>query len=138
MTRSLSSFAISFINLSFILAGCQKPADQQTTSSGNNAAQAPTQTQSAANQPVNAPVQAPAPIVVPQGTAIEVVLDQSLSSKTSTEGESFSATVVDPVVVDGQVVIPKGAHARGTVTSVKAAGRFKGAPSLDWRCATSR
>ena len=133
MTRSLSSFAISLINLSFILAGCQKPADQQTTSSGNNAAQAPTETQSAANQPVNAPAQAPpapAPIVVPRGTAIEVVLDQSLSSKTSTEGESFSATVVDPVVVDGQVVIPKGAHARGTVTSVKAAGRFKGASEL--------
>ena len=72
----------------------------------------------------------PAPIVVPRGTAIEVVLDQSLSSKTSTEGQSFSATVVDPVVVDGQVVIPKGAHARGTVTSVKAAGRFKGASEL--------
>jgi hypothetical protein len=58
------------------------------------------------------------------------VLDQSLSSKTSSEGQTFSATVVDPVVVDGQVVIPKGAHTRGTVTSAKAAGRFKGASEL--------
>jgi hypothetical protein len=121
-----------FICLSFILAGCQKPADQQAASSGSNGAPAAPDAQSAANQAANAPAQAPAPqpIVVPRGTAIEVVLDQSLSSKTSREGESFSATVIDPVVVDGQEVIPKGAHARGTVTNVKAAGRFKGASEL--------
>lgn len=134
MTRCLSLFAMPFIYSCFILQGCQKPADQQAASSSNNAAPAATDSQSAANQvanaPAHAPAPAPAPIVVPRGTAIEVVLDQSLSSKTSTEGQSFSATVVDPVVVDGQEVIPKGAHARGTVTSVKAAGRFKGASEL--------
>jgi hypothetical protein len=140
MTRSLSSIAMAFTCLCFILAGCQKSPDQQATSSGSSAAPAATDAQSAANQAANAPAQAPAPppaptpapapIVVPRGTAIEVVLDQSLSSKTSTEGQSFSATVVDPVVVDGQVVIPKHAHARGTVTSVKSAGRFKGASEL--------
>jgi hypothetical protein len=132
MTRSLSLFALPFVCLGFILAGCQKPADQKATSSGNNGAPAPTDSQSTANQAASAPAQAPAPqpIVVPRGTAIEVVLDQSLSSKTSSEGQTFSATVVDPVVVDGQAVIPKGAHARGTVTSAKAAGRFKGASEL--------
>jgi hypothetical protein len=134
MTRSLSSFAMPLICLSFILAGCQKPAGQPATSSGsNNAAPAATDAQSATNQaPANAPAPppAPAPVVVPRGTAIEVVLDQPLSSKTSTEGQSFSATVVDPVVVDGEVVIPKHAHARGVVTSVKSAGRFKGASEL--------
>jgi hypothetical protein len=134
MTRSLSSIAMAFICLCFILAGCQKSPDQQATSSGSSAAPGATDAQSAANQAANAPAQAPAPapapIVVPRGTAIEVVLDQPLSSKTSTEGQSFSATVVDPVVVDGQVVIPKHAHARGTVTSVKSAGRFKGASEL--------
>jgi hypothetical protein len=134
MTRSLSSIAMAFICLCFILAGCQKSPDQQATSSGSSAAPAATDAQSAANQAANAPAQAPAPapapIVVPRGTSIEIVLDQPLSSKTSTEGQSFSATVVDPVVVDGQVVIPKHAHARGTVTSVKSAGRFKGASEL--------
>jgi len=132
MTRSVSLFTMPFICLCFILAGCQKPADQQATSSGNTAPAA-AGAQSAANQaPANtpAPPPAPAPIVVPRGAAIEVVLDQPLSSKTSTQGQSFSATVVDPVIVDGQVVIPKHAHARGTVTSVKPAGRFKGASEL--------
>ena len=131
MTRSLSSFALSFMCACFILAGCQKSADQQATSSGNTAPAA-TDAQSAANQAANAPAPAPAPqpIIVPKGTPIEVVLDQSLSTKTSTEGQSFSATVVDPVIVDGQEVIAKHAHARGTVTRVKSAGRFKGASEL--------
>ena len=132
MPRSLELLVLLSLCMCFILAGCQKSADQQATSSGSNTAPAATDAQSAANQAANAPAQAPAPapIVVPRGSAIEVVLDQPLSSKTSTEGQSFSATVVDPVVVDGQVVIPKHAHARGTVTSVKSAGRFKGASEL--------
>jgi hypothetical protein len=130
MTRSLSLFVVPFLFSCFMLQGCQKPADQHATSSGNNVAPATTDSQNAANQAANAPAQAPAPIVVPRGTSIEVVLDQSLSSKTSSEGQPFSATVVDPVIVDGQELIPKGAHARGTVISVKAAGRFKGASEL--------
>jgi hypothetical protein len=130
MARSLKLFPLLFLSLCFTVAGCQKSADQQATSNGSNTA--PADAQNSANQVANAPAQpaAPQPIVVPQGTAIEVVLDQSLSSKTASAGQSFSATVVDPVVVDGQAVIPKGAHARGTVTSAKSAGRFKGASEL--------
>jgi hypothetical protein len=130
MTRSLSLSSLLFICLCFVLSGCQK--SNQPATSSSNTAPAANDAQNAANQPANAPAQAPAPqpIVVPQGTAIEVVLDQSLSSKTSSVGQSFSATVVDPVVVDGREVIAKGAHARGTVTSAKAAGRFKGASEL--------
>jgi hypothetical protein len=130
MTRSLSLSSLPFICLCFVLTGCQK--SNQPATSSSNTAPAANDAQNAANQPANTPAQAPAPqpIVVPQGTAIEVVLDQSLSSKTSSVGQSFFATVVDPVVVDGQEVIAKGAHARGTVTSAKAAGRFKGASEL--------
>src|SRR6202011_6243098 len=98
MTRSVSLFTMPFICLCFIMAGCQRPADQQATSSGNTAPAA-AGAQSAANQaPANAsaPPPAPAPIVVPRGTAIEVVLDQPLSSKTSTEGQWFSVHVVYP------------------------------------------
>ena len=70
-------------------------------------------------------------IVVPADTALEVVLDESLSSKTATPGQSFQATVETPVEIDGKVVIPKGTHATGTVKDAKAAGRFKGASLLE-------
>jgi hypothetical protein len=129
MTRSITASVLASACFCFVLTGCQK-SNQPATSSGNAAPASTDQT--AANQAANAPAQAPAPqpIVVPEGTRIEVVLDQSLSSKTASAGQSFSATVVDPIVADGQEVIPKGAHARGTVTSAKAAGRFKGASEL--------
>jgi hypothetical protein len=129
MTRSFSLSSLPFIFLCFVLTGCQK--SNQPAASSSNGAPAATDSQNA-NQAANAPAPAPAPspIVVAEGTRIEVVLDQSLSSKTSSEGQGFSATVVDPIVVDGQEVISKGTHARGVVTSAKAAGRFKGASEL--------
>src|ERR1700738_2981106 len=82
MIRSLKLFPL-FLSLCFIVAGCQKPADQAATSSGNNTTPnqpptssantptpAATNAQSAANQTASAPAPAPQPIIVPQGTAI--------------------------------------------------------------------
>jgi hypothetical protein len=70
------------------------------------------------------------PIIVPAGTEITVVLDQTLGSKTSTSGQTFTATVAAPVEVDGKVAIPKGARASGIVRDAKPAGRFKGGAGL--------
>ncbi len=72
----------------------------------------------------------PKPLVVPADTVIAVVLDQTLSSKTSQSGERFSATVESPVEIEGKVAIPKGARAEGVVREAKAAGHFKGASVL--------
>jgi hypothetical protein len=67
---------------------------------------------------------------VPADTEITVVLDQTLGSKTSTSGQTFTATVESPVEVDGKVAIPKGARASGIVKDAKPAGRFKGGAGL--------
>jgi hypothetical protein len=72
----------------------------------------------------------PKPLVVPADTMIAVVLDQTLSSKTSKSGDRFSATVESPVEVEGKVAIPKGARAAGVVSDAKAAGHFKGGAVL--------
>jgi hypothetical protein len=73
---------------------------------------------------------APKPVVVDSGTVIAVTLDQSVSSKTSNEGDHFEASVATPVMASGKEVIPKGARASGTVTVAKSAGRFKGNAEL--------
>lgn len=73
---------------------------------------------------------APQPIVVPTGTVLTVRLGETLSSKQSQAGQSFSATVAEPVEVDGQTVIPSGATASGTVVAAQSAGKFKGASLL--------
>jgi hypothetical protein len=64
--------------------------------------------------------------VIPAGTRIRVRLGQTLSTKESQTGDSFSGVVVDPVRVNGRTVIRAGARARGVVTDAKSQGRFKG------------
>jgi hypothetical protein len=73
---------------------------------------------------------AAAPLVVPAGTEITVTVDQKLSSKTSQAGQSFMATVAQPVTVDGRTVIPKGASVSGKVLRAKEKGKIKGEGEL--------
>lgn len=73
---------------------------------------------------------APKPVVVRRGTEIVVTADQAVSSKTSNSGDHFDASLAEPVVVGDRVVIPKGAHVRGTVLEAKSAGKFKGNAEL--------
>jgi len=70
------------------------------------------------------------PITIPEGTVITVRTGEQLSSKDSQAGQDFSATVAEPVEVDGKVVIPDGATASGTVVDAKPLGRFKGGALL--------
>jgi len=64
---------------------------------------------------------------------ITVRLGESVGSKISTPGQTFTATVASPVTVDGRTVIPAGASATGTVVDAKPLGHFKGGASLQLR-----
>jgi hypothetical protein len=69
-------------------------------------------------------------VTLPAGTTITVRLGQTLGSKTSHEGETFDATVAQPIERNGVVVIPAGAKAVGRVTKAQPLGRFKGGAAL--------
>jgi hypothetical protein len=60
------------------------------------------------------------------GTTIETTLTTLLTSKTSEEGDPFSAQIVEPVFSGGEQVIPAGATLEGHVAFVKPPGRVKG------------
>ena len=72
----------------------------------------------------------PQPIVVPAGTSLTVRLEQGLSSKDSQEGQTFLATLAQPVSVGGKTAIPAGSTASGTVISAKKKGKIKGEGQL--------
>ena len=72
-------------------------------------------------------------ITIPEGTVIRVRLGQAVSSKSSQPGQNFSASVAEPVQVNGKEVIPQGAEASGTVTDAVPLGRFKGGAKLALR-----
>jgi hypothetical protein len=85
--------------------------------------------QAAAPAPVPPPK--PEPIVVPEGTVLTVITGQSLGSKTSTTGQTFIATLAQPVGAGGKTALPKGATVSGTVVTAKAKGKIKGEGQLD-------
>lgn len=61
---------------------------------------------------------------VPQGTTIQVVIDQAISSKDAKTGQRVTGTVSKSVTVGGKVLIPKGSRAKLSVSSVQASGRL--------------
>src|SRR5579863_1181093 len=92
--------------LSLMLLACSKKTDQSADNSATNpqsSSAQPAQTQPAP-APAAAPAPAPAPpppIVVPTGTALTVRLAQSVGSKISQAGETFSGSVAHAVVIGG-------------------------------------
>lgn len=75
----------------------------------------------------------PAVIELPAETSLPVRLDSDLGSQISQPGQAFSATIADDVMHNGQVVIPRGARAEGTVIDAKPLGKFKGGALLSIR-----
>src|SRR5215469_819147 len=73
----------------------------------------------------------PQPIVVPAGTVLTIRTEQALSSKTSQTGQTFLATLAQPVSVAGRPALVAGSTVSGTVVTAKAKGRIKGEGQLD-------
>lgn len=120
------------------LVGCKNSGTSpDTATSGNtstNSAGTPASNSAANQAPADQRSQdsslahpfTPKPVVVREGTKLEVTADQTISSKNSNPGDSFDASIAEPVVVGEKVVIPKGSKVTGTVTEAKSAGKFKG------------
>lgn len=69
-------------------------------------------------------------ITVPAGTPLEIRLEEALSTKTTLAGERFTGRVVDPVVVAGRTVVPRGARVNGRVSESTRSQRIGGSSHL--------
>ncbi len=67
----------------------------------------------------------PAPHHIPTGTPITIRLATAVSSATAHPGDTFAATLDEPIVVAGQTVAPRGAPVTGKVVGVKPSGRLQ-------------
>jgi hypothetical protein len=76
--------------------------------------------------------------VIPAGTHVAVTIQAALGSRISQAGETFTATVAHPIILDGQTAVRAGARATGTVVDAKPLGRFKGGAYLELRLDTLR
>jgi hypothetical protein len=64
--------------------------------------------------------------IVPAGTILNVRTTQPIAADASQTGMTITAVVDDPVAVDGQVVIPRGAIAMLEVVDVERSSNMKG------------
>jgi hypothetical protein len=78
----------------------------------------------------------PETVTIPAGTVIKARLNQSLSSEVNESGDSFSATLEEPIIVNGFVIAEKGARLDGRVVDAVRAGRVKGLARLSIRLVT--
>lgn len=126
MRRTLLLCSLLMVVIALMMACAKKPAEPATAEGGASA----TSTGTAAPKTVGAKPVAVQPKIVPAGQHIVVRLGHAVGSKISTPGQAFSATVAQPVEVDGKVLIPSGAEASGTVAEAVPLGRFKGGARL--------
>jgi hypothetical protein len=106
---------LTLLVLALLAAGCSvgaKTSTQEPAADNNSTAQQ------------QLPFAESKPLVVPANTAIYVRLQQSISSSTAQPGQSFSAVLDEPLVVDGQTLAPRGAAVTGKVVSARDSGHL--------------
>jgi hypothetical protein len=75
--------------------------------------------------------QAPKAIVLEDGTPVNLVLDENVSSSDAVTGQTIAFETVDDILVNGFVVIPRGSTAWATVTDAQHKRRMGRAGHVD-------
>jgi hypothetical protein len=83
-----------------------------------------------APQPAAKPDPIPRSVMVPAGTTLNVRLTQAIDVDASKAGMTFKGIVDDPVMIDGAVVIPRGASAVLQAVKVEQSGKMKGSDKI--------
>ena len=65
-------------------------------------------------------------ITIPAGTKIPIRLKNTISTKSSHQGDPIYAQSTFPVVVNDRIVVPAGTYVQGKISQIKPAGRLKG------------
>jgi len=118
------------IAIALSLVGCSKSSDPSTvtglTPSSSPDAAAPAK----ADTPLSPK---PQPVTIVEGTPIKIRTQTTLSTKETKTGDPFTATLAEPIVIDGNVVAPRGSQVTGLVVDSDPGGRVKGVATLSVR-----
>lgn len=67
---------------------------------------------------------------VPTGAKVVIRMIDSINSEQNKIGETFVATLAEPIILDGIEVVPKNADVRGRIANIEEAGRVAGSAQL--------
>ncbi|WP_263368538.1 hypothetical protein [Edaphobacter bradus] len=76
------------------------------------------------------PLATPAYITIPAGTQISVRTIDAIDSTKNQIGDRFKASLEEPLMADGKVVVPKGADVYGRLAESRESGTFTGRSQL--------
>jgi hypothetical protein len=130
---------ITVMVLAVVVTGCGDGAGTTANSeqAQASATAAPATAESAAGGSGSSAAPAPAPtyreVTLPAGTTLRLELESTVASDTSHVDDAVRAKLRQPVVVDGETVIPAGGEVAGTVTSAVRSGRVQGRARIAYR-----
>jgi hypothetical protein len=114
------SLLLSVALCGLIAAACSDTSSRASSPAGYSADAAPT-AESAPSQ---------GSVRVPTGTLLVVRMIDNVNSKTNHVGDTFSASLEQPLDVNGTVVAQRGTRVYGKLEQVKSAGKIKGQSEL--------
>ncbi|HXX16140.1 MAG TPA: BON domain-containing protein [Candidatus Eremiobacteraceae bacterium] len=115
----------------------EKPEPVPATPATDETTAAATPEPPAAPAPAAAPAPPPPPpppqpitLTIPEGSIVTVRTIDSIDSSTASTGQTFRASLDAPVVVNDQVVLPRGLNTNLRLVEASSAGKFKGRSEL--------
>jgi len=76
------------------------------------------------------PKRVPKTVTIPAGTPLSVRIDQRLGTDKNKAGDTFPASLDQPLIVDGMVLAERGARVEGKVVDADPGGRVSGVASM--------
>ena len=116
--------AVVLLTLSLICACGRPPAENAANSADSQKLPFDRQPRSTGISPSQSLI--PSATKLPEGTPIPIRLQSALSSASSHAGDTFSATLDEPVTIDGQTLIARGTPATVRVLEAKPAASSRG------------
>jgi len=124
MPTHSSRIAIVLLTLSLLWACGRPPSDNASSSADSQKLPFDRQPRSSGISPSQSLI--PSTTKLPEGTPIRIRLQSALSSASSHAGDTFNATIDEPVVIDGQTLVARGTSATGRVLEAKASAGSRG------------
>ena len=82
-------------------------------------------------EPEPEPVRTTSTATLPAGTALTVVMTDRLSTEENSDGDTFTASLAGPIVVNDRVLAEKGAKVQGRVQNIEQPGKVKGRARME-------
>ena len=138
----MKSLIFATLSMAFVLGlvACSTDQAPEATAQPPDSASAPaspnpavavapaTPPKPAASTPVKP--SAPTTFAVPEGTEVTIALIDSISTGKNKAGDEFTASLAEPILVNGQTVAEKGVKVNGRIVDAEGSGRVSGRANL--------